>query len=119
MLAILIETQKKAVRGKIVDYPVSQIQVIDNHTFSIRCRDQKNADTFKAITTAYNKTAYFAFSKERHYDFLEKSPTEFILRGKDAQQVLRDFSETGLLSNTLLTQVLNVANVKNLSCVIS
>ncbi len=119
-MQIIRETQKKAVRGKIVDYPVSQVQIIDNHTFSISCRrDPKNTDTFKALTTAYNKTAYFAFSKERKYELLEKSNTEFILRGDDAQQVLRDFSETGLLSKTLLTQVLDTVNVKKQSCIIS
>lgn len=119
MLAVLRETQKRALKGKIIDYPVSQIQIIDSHTFFIKCRDQRNADTFKIITKAYENTAHFALSEERNYELLEKSRTEFVLRGKDAQQVLEDFSGTALLSNTLLTEVLNTANTKTQSCVIS
>lgn len=119
MSAVLRETQKKAVRGEIVDYPVSQIQIIDSHTFFIKCRDPKNADTFKAITTAYRNTSHIVLPEKRSYELLKTSPTEFVLRGKDAQQVLEDFSGTGLLSDKLLTEVLNTANTKTQSCVIS
>ena len=119
MLAVLRETQKRAFKGKIIDYPVSQIQIIDSHTFFIKCRDPQNADTFKTITKAYENTAHFALPEERSYELLKTSPTEFVLRGKDTQQVLEDFSETGLLSDKLLTEVLNTANTKTQSCVIS
>ena len=69
--------------------------------------------------TAYENTSHLALSEERNYELLKVSPTEFVLRGKDAQLVLEDFSGTALLSNTLLIQVLDIANAKKLSCVIS
>ncbi len=119
MSAVLLETQKKAFQGKTVDYPVSQIKIIDKNTFSIKCRDSKTADTFEKITTAYANTSPFVLPEERSFELLKTSPTEFVLRGKDAQKVLEDFSETGLLSNKLFTEVLNAVNIKTQSCVIS
>lgn len=119
MFTTIRETQKKAFQGKIVDYPVAQIQIFDDHTFFIRCRDSKNADTFKAITTAYENTAHCVLPKERSYELLKTSPTEFVLRGEEAQEVLNDFSETGLLSDTFLQQVISAANFKKPGCIIS
>lgn len=119
MFTTIRETQKQAFDGAIIDYPVSKIQIVDNHTFFIKCRDHKNANTFKAITTAYGKTFQLVTHQSRSYQLVEKSPTEFILRGEDAQEVLNDFSETGLLSNTLLKQVISTANFKKPGCTIS
>ena len=112
------ETQKKAFKGNIIDYPVQEILIVDHQTFLITCRNSNMTKTFQEVNKSY-KESLILESETRNFELIKISQIGLVLRGEDAQKVLADYANTGLLSESLLTEVTDtIASQKSQPCVI-
>ena len=105
------ETQKKAVGGSLVSYPVKQIEILSENTFLITCRNKQCASDFDKITSTYPKVFRL---ESTAYDYeLTRSDLAFTLAGPDSLTLLSKFAYTGLLSNSLLNSVRSALSLPN------